>query len=161
VSCKSHNKRIFSDCFYATLRSNPAASAGVRHSEWFMYKNILMILSLFTSSAAFCGSADYLEAKGIWEKDKTTSEYQNYLEQFLQYNNSLRLDEKNGCYKLSNDTVELFLVIKHFEGNKYAIVEDVLVDNTNLKSECFIKTYRNLKLKQPPHFPFVIQMQFG
>jgi hypothetical protein len=125
-----------------------------------MYKNVLVILSLFTSSAAFCGNTDYEEAKGIWDKDRITFEYQNYLEQFLQYNNSLRLDEKSGCYKLTNDSVELLLVVKHVEGNKYAIVEDVLVDKNNLKSECFIEIYENLKVKKPPHFPFVIQMQF-
>jgi hypothetical protein len=126
-----------------------------------MCKYLILILTLITSNVAFGGNVDYTEAREIWEKDKVTSEYQNYLEQFLQYNNSLRLDEKNGCYKISSDPVEIFLVVKYSNGNKYASVVDVLVNGINSKSECFIKTYRNLKLKKPPHFPFVIQMAFG
>ena len=126
-----------------------------------MYKNILIIVSFFILNTSFGSNIDYAEAKRIWKADKLTPEYQDYLGQFVQYNNSLKLDEKNGCYKLGNNPVELFLVVKYFEDNKYAIVQDVLADGINSKTQCFIKTYRNLKLKKPPHFPFVIQMTFG
>jgi hypothetical protein len=31
-------------------------------------------------------------------------------------------------------------VVKYFEGNKYAIVEDILTDGENSKAECFSNT---------------------
>lgn len=103
----------------------------------------------------------YGEANAVWERAKGAAAYQTYSSEFAQYNNSLRLDERDGCYALSSEPVDLMLVVTHRDGTEYAVVEDVLAKADSPKARCFQRTYRGLPTKVPPFVPFVLQMSFG
>jgi len=103
----------------------------------------------------------YADASKAWERVKDTAEYQTYASEFAQFNNAFYLDEKDGCYALSRDSVNLMLVITQPDGSEYAVVEDVLSEVDNAKAHCFQKTYRGIRTKIPPFVPFVLQMSFG
>jgi|SRR6185503_12616556 len=103
----------------------------------------------------------YGEASAVWEQAKDTVAYQTYSSEFAQFNNSLRLDEKDGCYALSSAPVDLMLVITHRGPSQYAVVEDVLAKVDSPKARCFQKSYRGISTKVPPFVPFVLQMSFG
>ena len=124
------------------------------------------ILALTTVLSAVCIAQvirprTYSEASVVWERAKDVSAYQAYASEFAQYNNSLRLDEKDGCYALSSDPVDLMLVITRPGGSEYAVVEDVLAKVDSPKARCFQRSYRGLPTKAPPFVPFVLQMSFG
>ena len=42
-----------------------------------------------------------------------------------------------------------------------AVIERVLSDVDNAKSQCFKKSYGRVKTKVPPYLPFVIQMRMN
>jgi hypothetical protein len=128
---------------------------GVRH-----------VLALTTVLSAACMAQGnrprtYSEASAVWERAKDAVAYQTYASEFAQYNNSLRLDERDGCYSLSSEAVDLMLVITHADGSEYAVVEDVLAKVDSPKARCFQKSYRGIPTKIPPFVPFVLEMSFG
>lgn len=81
--------------------------------------------------------------------------------EFAQFNNHFHLDEKDGCYALGKEPVELMLVLTHREGDQFALIDQVLSDVDNAKASCFKKTYRGTRAKIPPFLPFVLQMKMG
>lgn len=120
--------------------------------------------ALLITFVAFAGGNSpetYEAAKSEWEKTKDKSEYQSYLSDFIQFNNQFHLDEKDGCYSLGKEPVQLMLVIKHRQGEQYAQIERVLADGDTAKASCFKKTYQKLKVGVPPYLPFVLQMDMG
>jgi hypothetical protein len=124
------------------------------------------ILALTTVLSAVClaqGSRprSYTEASAVWERAKDGSAYQTYASEFAQYNNSLRLDERDGCYALSADPVDVMLIITRPQAGEYAVVEDVLARVDSPKARCFQRSYRGIPTKIPPFVPFVLQMSFG
>jgi hypothetical protein len=118
---------------------------------------VLSTISLAQNS----GARTYDEASQFWGLSKDTTEYQSYASEFAQFNNYFHLDEKDGCYALSTNTVELLLVITHSDGDEYAVIEDVLSKTDNSKARCFQESYRGIRTKIPPFLPFVLQMSFG
>ena len=102
----------------------------------------------------------YSEARAVWEGTKGTVAYQTYLSEFTQFNNSLRLDEKDGCFALSSEPVDLMLIITHPDRSEYAVVEDALAKVDSPKARCFQKAYRGISTKIPPFVPFVLLMRF-
>lgn len=121
---------------------------------------ILMLLAL-TSACASDTTETYTNAKALWEKSYQKADYQTYAAEFTQFNNHFHLDEKDGCYALSQNPVELMLVITHENNTEFAVVEQVFSNVSNAKSECFINTYRGIKTKVPPFLPYVLQMSMG
>ena len=123
----------------------------------------LALIAVVCAIAAALGNrlCNFSEASRAWERAKDTAEYQAYAAEFVQFNNHFHLDEKDGCYALSQDRVELMLVITHPDGGDYAVVEDVLSRVDSAKARCFQKAYRGLSTKIPPFVPFVLQMRFG
>jgi len=124
------------------------------------------ILALTTVLSAAALAQDnrprtYGEASAVWERAKDTVAYQTYASEFAQFNNQLRLDEKDGCYALSSDPVDLMLVITHRGPSQYAVVEDALARVDSPKARCFQRSYRGISTKIPPFVPFVLQMSFG
>jgi hypothetical protein len=124
------------------------------------------ILALTTVLSAVClaqGSRprSYTEASAVWERAKDGSAYQTYASEFAQYNNSLRLDERDGCYALSADPVDVMLIITRPQAGEYAVVEDVLARVDSPKARCFQRSHRGIPTKIPPFVPFVLQMSFG
>jgi len=106
-------------------------------------------------------SLSYAEAEVAWKQVRDRPQYQSYVAEFTQYNNSLHLDDKDGCYKLSPGPVNLFLVITHTGSSEFAVVERVLSSVDNPKARCFMRTYEGLRTKVPPFLPFVLQMGMG
>jgi len=118
----------------------------------------ILALSLATGAAASPAVSTYSQARASWEKHRDSKEYQTYVEEFMQFNNHYKLDEKDGCYALPGGPVELMLVITHRDKESYALVEQAFTDNDSPKAQCFKKTYRGINTKVPPFLPFVIQM---
>ena len=94
----------------------------------------------------------------MWERTKTRAEYQRYAQEFAQFNNHFRLDEKDGCYARAPGQVNLMLVITHSSGSEVAIIERVLSDVHSAKAQCFQNSYEGVRTKIPPFLPFVLQM---
>jgi hypothetical protein len=120
-------------------------------------------LLLAVSCVALAGDAElsFPEAKKIWEGTKDGEEYKSYAAEFAQFNNHFHLDEKDGCYALAKGPVELMLVITHRDDGQYAVIEQVLSNVDNAKSQCFRKSYGGIRTKVPPFLPFVLQMSMG
>ena len=123
----------------------------------------LTILLLVSSGWALAADPplSFAKAKKIWESSSDRKEYQTYSQEFAQFNNHFHLDEKDGCYNLSKGPVELMLVITHDGSSQYATIEQVLTSVENAKAACFKKSYRGIRTKVPPFFPFVLQMGMG
>lgn len=121
------------------------------------------IFALVGSTLAFAANVpnSYPAAKAAWERKKDDTKYQAYAAEFAQFNNHFRLDEKDGCYALAPGPVNLMLVITLSAKSEYAVVERVLSDVDNAKTQCFKKSYGGVKTKVPPFVPFVLQMQMG
>ena len=117
---------------------------------------------------AACGVAvgadaprSYSDAQAIWRSNSQRTEYQSYLAEFVQYNNSLRLDERDGCYSRGSGPVSLMLVITRADADGFATIERVFFDADNAKARCFERSYTGLRTKLPPFLPFVLQMGMG
>jgi hypothetical protein len=91
-------------------------------------------------------------------KDK--AEYEQYVQEFTQFNNHFRLDERAGCYRLDGVPVNLVLVIDRIDGEKFANIVNALASTDTQKARCFVESYRGIKTKVPPLLPFVLRMQF-
>jgi hypothetical protein len=128
-----------------------------------MSNRLLAVLVAVAASAAFAADSPrvYADAKAMWEKSKDRPDYQPYASEFVQFNNHFHLDEKDGCYALSPGPVNLMLIISNSTNAKYAVVERVLSDVDNAKSQCFKKSYGGIRTKVPPYLPFVLQMSMG
>ena len=122
--------------------------------------SVLLLVAWGLASAAGPGLS-FADAKKIWERTKGRKDYQTYAGEFAQFNNHFRLDEKDGCYALGKDPVELMLVIAHQGKEQYAVIEQVLTSVDNAKARCFRKSYGGVRTKIPPFFPFVLQMGMG
>lgn len=128
-------------------------------------RTILMLLTLvlcLTSRVLLAADRPmtFAAAKKIWEQTKNRKEYQTYTAEFAQFNNHFRLDERNGCYGISKEPVELMLVITHRQEQQYALIEGVLSNVDSPKALCFKKSYIGIQTKVPPFLPFVMQMSF-
>lgn len=124
---------------------------------------IALLLSLIASGSTLMASPEssYSAARKIWQKSKDRSDYQLYADEFAKFNNYYHLDEKDGCYGLGNEPVELMLIITHHDNGKYARIEKVLSNIDTPKAKCFRKSYEGLSTKIPPFLPFVFQMRMG
>ena len=128
-----------------------------------MSTRVLAIFTAVIATAAFAADSPrvYADAKAVWEKSKNKPEYQMYASEFAQFNNHFHLDEKDGCYALSPGPVNLMLIISNSTNGEFAVVERVLSDVENAKSQCFKKSYGGIRTKIPPYLPFVLQMSMG
>lgn len=124
---------------------------------------VAALLVLMTSNPMHATPTDmsFSSAKKIWQESKDQSDYQTYANEFAQFNNYYHLDEKDGCYALGNEPVELMLIITHHGNDKYARIEKVLSNIEGPKARCFRKSYEGLDTKIPPFFPFVFEMNMG
>jgi len=120
--------------------------------------NAIFILS---GSAFAVSGLSFADAKKIWEGSKDKKEYQGYLSEFVQFNNRLQLDTKDGCFALGKEPVELMLVITRSNNEKFAVVGQVLADTDSAKARCFKKSYNGVSTKIPPFIPFVLHMTMG
>jgi len=122
---------------------------------------VALTVIAWSASVAADGLQSFGAAKKIWDQTSDRNEYRTYQNEFIQYNNSLKLDEKDGCYALSKETVELMLVITRQDGAQFAVVEKVFSNVDSAKAQCFKKSYLGLRTKVPPFLPFVLQMGMG
>lgn len=120
-----------------------------------------MAIAAANLSWATDAPGSFAQAKQSWQMNKGRKAYQTYAAEFAQFNNSLKLDERGGCYALSKGPVELMLVISPASNGQYAVVGRVLADVDNAKSQCFRRSYEGVSTKRPPFFPFVLQMSMG
>jgi len=121
----------------------------------------ILLLALAATPGLAETPKSYSEANKLWERSKEMAQYQTYSEEFAQFNNRFRLDEKDGCYGLDVKPVTLLLVITHDGRGKFAKVEQIFTSVDNAKAQCFKKTYRGIETKIPPFLPFVLQMDMG
>jgi len=128
-----------------------------------MKKRMTVLLAASCATLAFAMDSpnSYADAKVLWERTKNGAKYQVYADEFAQFNNHFHIDEKDGCYALSHGSVNLMLVITHPAKSEYAVIERVLSDVDNAKTQCFKKSYGGIRTKVPPFVPFVLQMQMG
>lgn len=124
-------------------------------------KIFVFVFILATPALAADPPLQYADAKAIWEKSSARKDYQQYSAEFAQFNNHFHLDEKGGCYGLPQGPVNLMLVITPPAGDQFSVIQQVLSDVDNAKSQCFKKTYDGIRTKAPPFFPFVLQMRMG
>lgn len=94
------------------------------------------------------------KAKRLWEQSKSKPGYSEYQQEFVQYNNHLRLDTKDDCASRASGAVNMYLIIT----NK-AVIESVVTDRVNAKALCLQDAYKDLPVKEPPFAPFVIKMK--
>lgn len=128
-----------------------------------MIRSIALVFALGACGVATGADAPrtYAEAEAIWRNSRERTEYQSYLAEFAQYNNSLRLDERDGCYSLAPGPVKLMLVISRADADGFATIERVFSDVDNAKARCFERSYTGLRTKLPPFLPFILQLGMG
>jgi hypothetical protein len=91
----------------------------------------------------------------LMQQDHAKLGYDQYMQAFIQYNNSLHLDSQGGCSAIAKTPVTLYIVIV----DSYVSYITPIVDDE--KARCFRKLYLGLRVKAPPFSPFVIEMQFA
>jgi len=139
-----------------------AASANMENIEREV-QMIRRIAGLFALAA--CGAAmgadtprSYVDAEAIWRSSRENTDYQAYVSEFTQYNNSLHLDERDGCYAQPRGLVTLMLVISRADADGFATIERVFSDVDNAKARCFQRSYTGVRTKLPPFLPFILQL---
>ena len=70
-------------------------------------------LALFTTLASAAPISSYDAARAAWEKAKDDPAVATYLQEFIQFNNAMKLDSKDGCYSQPGGKVKLMLLITH------------------------------------------------
>jgi hypothetical protein len=121
---------------------------------------VIVILAC-TSVLAEVGIESYADARALWLKTRDTPQYQNYLRDFVAVNNELHLDERAGCYSLSQPPVDLLLVITATPDHKAGVIQEVLADVSNEKARCFQAVYLGVRVPLPPFQPFILQMHMA
>ena len=128
-------------------------------------KNLLIIsLTLIVCSCAWDRNStgnttqkiSYQEALSLNEKQylEKNSKIIDYLNKRLEYENSISLYESNKCYLLPGGGVTLIMRI-----NKLGVIDLVLAEKENSKTECYRKTYLNTKYGKPEVFPIYTKAQ--
>ena len=113
---------------------------------------VVSILTLVFSSPLLANQK-LVNLEATWQKNKDKPEYGGYLNEFIQNNNKLKLDTKDGCFAMSSGELVMYITI-----NAQGKIESVVTNLTNSKSKCFKQTYIGLSVNPPPFSPFVIQM---
>lgn len=111
------------------------------------------ILLCSTASSSALAISTLKETERLWQQNKNRLGYVEYQDEFLKYNNSLKLDTKDGCYDLNGGKVVMYLIIA-----KEAVIDSVRTNIENPKAQCFKRTYTSLPVKAPPFSPLVIKM---
>lgn len=93
------------------------------------------------------------EAQKLVRESRQKPGYQEYLSEFVQYSNYIRLDERGGCYLMGSGEVKLVVVL-----TDKAVIESAVTDVNNEKAQCFRRIYRGTEVKKPPHTPFAIEL---
>lgn len=114
---------------------------------------ILMSISTLIFSSSLFANQKLINLELMWQKNKDKPEYGMYLDYFIQNNNKLKLDTKDGCFAMASGELVMYITV-----NAQGKIESVVTNLTNSKSKCFKQTYIGLSVKPPPFSPFVIQM---
>jgi hypothetical protein len=124
-------------------------------------KNIALLLLIALPLQACSAGASVGEAQKLWEKSKDLKSYRQYSEEFANFNNYNHLDEKDGCYALGTGSVTMYFIIKPKLNSEFSVIEQVVTEVDNAKSQCFKKTYTGIPTKVTPFTPFVMKMVMG
>ena len=115
---------------------------------------LLMIFASMTHADKPIGfPSSYDEAASTFNRDKDRPEFQQYLDEFLQWSNHFELDTRNNCYSKGPEPVKLLLVI-----TSRGVIEPVISNIDGPKAECFRLSYLGRKVKPPPYEPLVIEL---
>jgi hypothetical protein len=115
---------------------------------------LAMAMLLVSSGFALAADKAFTEAEAMWQKNMENPGFDQYIQEFAEYQNSLHVDTKDGCYGLLKESVILFLTVTD-EGKVTAVV----ANKQNQKAACFIKSYLNLPAKKPPFSPLVMRYE--
>jgi hypothetical protein len=115
---------------------------------------ILLLLFLLNAGVANAQSMSYEDGQRLYQQSQQNPGFKQFVIAFLNFSNNNGLDTKNGCYKLASGEVNLIFVV-----NRNGIVESVLSDVSNSKSDCFRRTYLGLRVQAPPSAPFAFSMK--
>ena len=101
---------------------------------------------------------DFETANIAWNKQKTENDpaRMKYLIERMEYGNSISLDEKNNCYSKPGGGITQIVII-----NKDGVIEKIVSNIENEKSECFKGVYMGTKFKAPPFAPIYDKMLMG
>jgi hypothetical protein len=122
------------------------------------FKTVLFLLALTFPIASF--GLTFSAAKIQWQEHVNLKSFQQYMVEFVYFNNHYHLDSKDGCYAKKDGRIIQFLVVNHHKDAQYAVIESVVSNVDNDKSRCFTKAYKNAKVRTPPYSPFIIRMEF-
>jgi hypothetical protein len=95
----------------------------------------------------------FKEAQKVVQQSRLKPGYEQYLKEFSQYSNHIKLDERGGCYLLASGQIKLIIVL-----TDKAVIESAVADVNNEKAQCFKRIYRDVEVKKPPHTPFAIEL---
>ena len=115
-------------------------------------------LACFTTLASAAPISSYDTARAAWEKAKDDPAVAAYLKEFIQFNNAMKLDSKDGCYSQPGGQVKLMLLITHDKGERWASVSQVFSQTDSPKAQCLQRSYRGVPTKVPPVLPFIVQL---
>lgn len=94
------------------------------------------------------------EAQDLVAQSKLKPGYEQYLSTFAQRSNSIKLDERGGCYALNGGTLKLIIVL-----NDKGLIESAISDVNSEKAQCFKRMYTGVDLKTPPPYsPLAIEV---
>lgn len=119
-------------------------------------RQFYLIILIIAPSLSVALDFDEVNAliKKQWRED--SPEVSEYLKERMEYENSIRQDERGGCYGIPGDGITQILRI-----NADGIVDLVVSSSSNAKSECFRQIYLGTKYKKPPSAPIYRKMMMG
>ncbi|WP_444912535.1 hypothetical protein [Microbulbifer sp. PAAF003] len=122
------------------------------------YLTVFVVVICTNSLASIQEQLTYEEAQDLsakqWKEYKDSNLYRDYFSIWTNFNNQNRIDERGGCYKFGQETVDL-VSIQGSDG----IIREVITKKDDEKSACFVKAYKGVKFPKPPISPFYHRMQ--
>ena len=123
----------------------------------YKFRSVVCVLALLGPlSAPFAAEMTYAEADALKAESQVKEGYSEYLGEFIQFNNSYKIDERSGCYRVDGGSVTILIIITN-----ESLVRAVLTNKDSEKAKCWRDTYEGIKVKSPPFSPFVIKMTMG
>ena len=114
---------------------------------------LLIVLCAFSSIAASPSPMTFAQASSAFDSQPVNGKTESYLNSWGEFNNSHKLDEKDGCYFKAPGPTRQILII-----DASGTVVQFLSDVNNERTNCFRHSYLHVRFPKPPFAPFFVHM---
>lgn len=89
------------------------------------------------------------EAFKLFQQSRQKLGYKEYVTEFAQFSNRIRLPERGGCSLLGSGEVKIIVII-----SEKGVIDSVVTESDSEKAKCYKRNYIGIDVKKPPYSPF-------